>query len=146
MQVFICNDLCYKKFKKLEKLQEDLQEVRKNMKSTFAAANRLKRGVPTDAVLSPSCTTPAKAVRNENVVTATSRSILNQSGATKSLFNQQEKDNKCGVSILPNNILVPALAQVAVPSNAAFLPVAANVVNEGECDSDICKVQVRHNF
>ena len=65
---YMCNDRCYKKIKRLEKLQEEEKLLKTELKKSFASTNRFKRGVPSDSSLSPSTIAPTKSARHNHDV------------------------------------------------------------------------------
>ena len=133
---YLCNDRCYKRIKRLEKSQEEARLSKDELKANFASTNRVKRGVQSDSFLSPSTVAPTKSARRIDQST---------SGPKKTLKFTTSEDVR-GKSPLPDimplvglPIPLPQLPQV-IP--AAFVPVAANILSQGNCEGNVCKVQV----
>lgn len=133
---YLCNDRCYKKIKRLEKLQEEEKLLKAELKKNFASTNRFKRGVPSDSSLSPSTIVPTKSARH-NHDQRTNKMIV------KSLnFGSEEEEEKRPLhNIMPLDALPPSRppASTTIP---AFFPVAANIMSQGLCEGNVCKVQV----
>ena len=133
---YLCNDRCYKKIKRLEKLQEEEKLLKAELKKNFASTNRFKRGVPSDSSLSPSTIAPTKSARH-NHDQRTNKMIV------KSLnFGSEEEEEKRPLhNIMPLDALPPSRppASTTIP---AFFPVAANIMSQGLCEGNVCKVQV----
>ena len=130
---YLCND---RQRKRLEKSQEEARLSKDELKANFASTNRVKRGVPSDSFLSPSTVAPTKSARRIDQST---------SGPKKTLKFTTTEDVR-GKSPLPDimplvglPIPPPRLPQ-AIP--AAFVPVAANILSQGNCEGNVCKVQV----
>ena len=63
---YLCNNRCYKKIKRLEKLQEEETLLKTELKKNFSSTNRFKRGVRSDSLLSPSTIAPTKSARHNH--------------------------------------------------------------------------------
>ena len=126
---YICSDRGFRNIKRLEKLREDAKALHLSLKEKFCSSNRMKRGVPSDAAISPNAAALAKTPRPATKL---------DSRASKSL-NFGSKGNPLLVTC-PSDIQ-PALE---VPVVVAFVqkPLVENVISDGECNGNICKVQV----
>lgn len=62
---YICNDICYRDIKRLEKLRENEETQLLQFKEKFWSVKRFKRGVPSEASLSPRVTAPSKSLRRD---------------------------------------------------------------------------------
>ena len=133
---YLCNDRCYKKIKRLEKLQEEEKLLKAELKKNFASTNRFKRGVPSDSSLSPSTIVPTKSARH-NHDQRTNKMIV------KSLnFGSEEEEEKRPLhNIMPLDALPPSRPPAST-TISAFFPVAANIMSQGLCEGNVCKVQV----
>ena len=61
---YICSDRCFRSLKRLKKLQEDTKTLHRKLKENFLRSNRVKRGVPSDSVISPNVAAPTKSLRH----------------------------------------------------------------------------------
>ena len=122
---YICRDV-----KWLEKLREDAKVLHISLKEKFRSLNRIKRGIPSDAAISPNAAAPSKTPCPP---------MKHDSRASKTL-NFGRKGNP----LLPPRPLdtQPALE---VPVTVAFVqkPLVENVISDSECKGNIFKVQVR---
>ena len=59
---YICSDRCFRDIKQLEK-REDAKALHLSLKKKFRSSNRIKRGVPSDAAISPNAAALAKTPR-----------------------------------------------------------------------------------
>lgn len=123
---YIC-DRCYRDIKRLEKIREDSTSLHVSLKDRFVSTNRVKRGVPSDACISPIATAPPKAHRP---------CTKPDSRVSKSLQFGKEP------LILPRPIDGPPVPQVSVVLPFAEKPLVENVIAEGDCEGNVCKVQV----
>ena len=126
---YICSDRCFRDVKRLEKLREDAKVLQISLKEKFHSSNRIKRGVPSDAAISPNAAAPSKTPRP---------ATKPDSRASKSL-NFGSNENPL---LLPRPLdIQPALE---VPVAVAFVqkPLVENVISDGEYKENICKVQV----
>ena len=140
---YLCNDSCYKRIKRIEKLQEEAKLLKNELKQSYASTNRFKRGVPSDSSLSPSTIVPAKSARPDqptNTRQKVAKSLNFRSGS-----QIQEEREKCPVrNIMPLVALTVSSSRVAPPVSmvSAFVPIAANIISQGICEGNVCKVQV----
>ena len=126
---YICSDRCFRDVKRLEKLREDAKVLQISLKEKFHSSNRIKRGVPSDAAISPNAAAPSKTPRP---------ATKPDSRASKSL-NFGSNENPL---LLPRPLdIQPALE---VPVAVAFVqkPLVENVISDGEYKGNICKVHV----
>ena len=130
---FICSDRCYRDVKRLEKLRQDAIGLSLSLKEKFGSTkttNRIKRGVPSDASISPCAAVPSKTLRP---------ATKPDSRVSKSLnFGRKEEP-----LLLPRPADMPAAPQVPVVLQFVQKPLVENVISDGECEGNICKVQVR---
>ena len=134
---YLCNDRCYKKIKRLEKLQEEEKLLKAELKKNFASTNRFKRGVPSDSSLSPSTTVPTKSARH-NHDQRTNKMIVKSLNFGSGIQEEGEKGPLH--NIMPLDALPPSRPPAStIP---AFVPVAANIMSQGVCEGNVCKVQV----
>ena len=52
---YICSNHCFCDVQRLQKLREDAKVLHLSLKDKFSSSNRIKRGVPSDAAISPKC-------------------------------------------------------------------------------------------
>ena len=135
---YLCNDRCYKKIKRLEKLQEEEKLLKAELKKNFASTNRFKRGVPSDSSLSRSTIAPTKSARH-NHDQRTNKMIVKSLNFGSGIQEEGEKGPLH--NIMPLDALPPSRppASTTIP---AFFPVAANIMSQGLCEGNVCKVQV----
>lgn len=134
---YLCNDRCYKKIKRLEKLQEEEKLLKTELKKNFASTNRFKRCVPSDSSLSPSTIAPTKSARH-NHDQRTNKMIAKSLNFGSGVQEEGEKGPL--LNIMP----LDALPSSRPPASMipAFVPVAANIMSQGICEGNVCKVQV----
>ena len=134
---YLCNDRCYKKIKRLEKLQEEEKLLKTELKKNFASTNRFKRCVPSDSSLSPSTIAPTKSARH-NHDQRTNKMIAKSLNFGSGMQEEGEKGPL--LNIMP----LDALPSSRPPASMipAFVPVAANIMSQGICEGNVCKVQV----
>lgn len=124
---FICNDSCYRDVKRLEKFRENAKNLLLCIKEKFWSSNRLKRGVPSDASISPSVAAPSKTLRRERIVKM----------LTFDKNNQLEP-----ADIAPAfNTQLPAVMPL-LPIHFPLAEDQENTLSDTQCDGNICKVQV----
>ena len=128
---YICSDRCFRDVKRLEKLREEAKVLHLSLKEKFNSSNRIKRGVPSDATISPSATAPSKTPRP---------ATKPDSRVSKSL-NFGSKENPL---LLPRPSDIQPAPQVPVVLALVQKPLVENVISNGECKGNICKVQVRY--
>ena len=112
----MCNDHCYKKIKRLEKLQEEEKLLKTELKKNFASTNRFKRGVPSGSSLSPSTIAPTKSARHNhdqrtNKMIAKSLNFgsgIQEEGEKGPLFNIMHLDARPPASMTPASVPVAA--------------------------------------
>lgn len=139
---YLCNDRCNKRIKRLEKLQEEAKLLKNELKKNFASTNRFKRGVPSDSSLSPSTVAPTKSARHDQLdqPTSTRQTIMKSLNFSSEV---QEEHEKCPLlNIMPLDVLPSSGVSSPASMIPAFVPVAANVMSQGICEGNICKVQV----
>ena len=142
---YLCNDSCYKRIKRIEKLQEEAKLLKNELKRSYASTNRFKRGVPSDSSLSPSAIAPAKSARPNQPTN--SRQKVAKSLNFRRGSQIQDESGKCPVrNIMPLVALPVSSSGVGPPASRsmipAFAPIAANIMSQGICEGNVCKVQV----
>ena len=130
LENFICNDRCYRDVKRYEKLREETKTLHLSLKEKFASRTRQKRGLPSDASISPGIAAPPKLLRH-----ATGQE---RSKAAKSLTFGRERlilPQPCPVDVIPTSVMPVTLPLPSEREDIAVIPV-------GECEGNICNVQV----
>ena len=126
---YICSDRSFRDVKRLEKLREDAKVLQLPLKEKFRSSNRIKRGVPSDAAISPNAAAPSKTPRP---------APKPDSRVSKSL-NFGSKGNPL---LAPGPIDIQPALEVPVVVSFVKKPLVENVISDGECNGNICKVQV----
>ena len=138
---YLVNDSCYKRIKRIEKLQEEAKLLKNELKQSYASTNRFKRGVPSDSSLSPSAIAPAKSARSDQQTN--SRQKVAKSLNFRSGSQIQDEREKCPVrNIMPLVALPVSSSGPPASMIPAFAPIAANIMSQGICEGNVCKVQV----
>ena len=127
---YICSDRCFRDVKRLEKLREEAKVLHLSLKEKYSSLNKIKRGVPSDAAISPIATAPLKTPRPATKPDSRVSKSLNFGSKENSLLLLRPSD----IQPAPEVPVVLALVQK---------PLAENVISDGECKGNICKVQVR---
>ena len=126
---YIFSDRCFRDVKRLEKLREDAKVLQISLKEKFRSSNRIKRGVPSDAAISPNAAAPSKTRRP---------ATKPDSRASKSLNFGSNEDPL----LLPRPLDIQPAFEVPVAVAFVQTPLVENVISDGECKGNICKVQV----
>ena len=110
---------CYKKIKRLEKLQEEEKLLKTELKKNFTSTNRFKRGVPSDSSLSKSTIAPTKSACH-NHDQRTNKMIAKSLNFGSGIQEEGEKG--------PLLNIMPLDARPPASMTPASVPVAANVL------------------
>ena len=122
---YLCNNRCYKKIKRLEKLQEEEKLLKTELKKSFASTNRFKHGIPSDSSLSPSTIAPTKSdCHNHDFHDQWTNKLIAKSLNFGSGI-QEEGEKGPLLNIMPLDVL-PSSRPPMIP---AFIPVAANIMS-----------------
>ena len=108
----MCNDHCYKKIKRLEKLQQEEKRLKTELKKNFASTNRFK-------LLSPSTIAPTNSARH-NHDQRTKKMIAKSLNFGSGIQEEGEKG--------PLLNIMPLDARPPASMTPASVPVAANVL------------------
>ena len=113
---FICNDHCYRDVKQLAKLGQDAKALYLSLKEKFGYSNRIKRGVPSDASISPCSAAPLKTL---------GPATKPDSRVSKSLnFGRKEE-----LLLLPCPVVIPPAPQAPMVLSVIQKPLVENVIS-----------------